>query len=74
MGERYRRMEGPVWHVTRILLKGGDLNRKLKSENVEIEKRGSEGEAPSRWAIFCISLEKIPILMPLDHISQVLDF
>ena len=46
---------------------------KVKSENVKIEERdgqtsvltqtyhrwGSGGKAPSRWAIFCIYLEKI---------------
>ena len=30
-------------------------------------RRGSGGEAPSRWAIFCNFLEKKGILMPLNH-------
>ena len=28
-----------VWYVTMVMLKGEDLNQKLKSENVWIEKR-----------------------------------
>ena len=35
--------------------------------------RGSGGKAPSRLVIFCNFLKNMPILMPLDHISSVLE-
>ena len=38
----------------------------------QIPDGGLGANPPSRWAIFWDFFEKIPILMPLDHISHVL--
>ena len=62
---------GLVWHLTTSFLKEEGLNQKLKMKIYKLgdvckltsltqtyRRRGSGGEASSRWVIFCNFLEK----------------
>ena len=75
----------PDFALSQDFVKGRGFKPKVKIKNVKIKKReeatsviqtdhrrGVGSGAPTRWAIFCNFWEKIPVLMPLDHISRVL--
>ena len=75
----------PDFALSQNFVKGKGCKPKVKIENVKIERRGeatsviqtdhrrgSGCATPTRWAVFCNFWEKIPVLMPLDHISHVL--
>ena len=48
------------------------LSKKVLATVIQTyHRRGSEGFAPSRWAILRNILEKKAILIPLDQISHV---
>ena len=74
MGQRYHRMDdqkpGPACgNVTRILLKGEDLNQKLKSfpklsKLKDVVSQTNELKRPQPLMIFINFLEKIAISMP----------